>query len=141
MKKIKKPEAVTKMIKTHIFINKNRNNLDVLSYLFSYTNRIILFIRKVMFSFRHIKMRLILNIRFKKRNIEDDTYTYCEPYFSTDFRTLLFIASLRNIHTILENMYSKLICNFETFTSLGSGWQIDKIKSLEITTIKYDTGW
>ena len=141
MKKIKKPEALTKMIQTRVFINKNRYNLDVLSYLFSHTNRVIHFIRKTMFSYRHIKMRLILNIRFKKRSIEDDAYTYCEPYFSTDFKTLLFIASLRNINSILEDMYSKLICNFESFTSLGSGWQIDKIKSLEIITIKYDTGW
>ena len=68
----------------------------------------------------------------RKYSVNDD-FSYCSPYFVSGYFDVIV---LNRVRAILREMFEKIICSFNCYTTVGSGWSLLDINILEMTIIK-----
>ena len=113
------------------FHNKIKQ-IDILSFFNRLLKRLKYFVKSNISRFGCIKVLMILNVNFKKRD-GGENLIFSNPYFSTyytSFNTTKFITKK------LRQMFNQIVCSFECYCVNGSGWQLDFINSLEIKAVR-----
>ena len=78
-----------------------------------------------------IKTLLTLKVIMKKCTV-DNEYIFDEIFFQSSFHEF---GERLKIKQTVPHMFEKILCSFECFTKVGSGWTLHKICHLEIRNI------
>lgn len=87
-----------------------------------------------------VKVKLCLNIEFKKTKVElVDEKIECVEYFTNSFfhSNCFIVMGQRGLRVKLKNSFLQIESIVDNFETMGSGWVIEKIKFVEIRLAKY----
>ena len=108
--------------------------LDLDSFFKKLMRRLVYFVKSNLQTFGNIKVLLVLNVDFKKKNEYGETI-YTSPYFSSAYTSF---CTKFHISKKLRDMLQNIICTFDCYCVEGSGWQLDFINFLEIKAVKIE---
>ncbi len=85
-----------------------------------------------------VKITLAIQIKLKKMTF-DNKERIIRPWFNTNRAYEVFQSS--KLNTVLSKIIQQLNENFEIFLKIGSGFVLEKIKSLRLKLAHYDPVW
>ena len=112
-------------------LHPTSNDLDIMEYLFRKRNEIEEIIRKYTNQYPQ-KMQLMVEMTLQKPGEEEPEKV--SVYFNTNTTTVYYTGIT---HTVFEELVDNIVSKLVSFSSYGSGWQLQTIDKITVKLVRY----